>query len=335
MTERVLITGASGFVGGALLARIAGAPHTAHWTARAAVRVAGRTLPLAGEQRVVGNIDRDTDWNEALEGVSAVVHLAARVHVMRERREDVRTLYNSTNVAGTENLARSAARCGVRRFVFLSSVKVNGESTAPGYAFTEAVPSAAVPPTDPYAASKREAEDVLRRVGADTGMEIVIVRPPLVYGPGVRANFAALLRLVKSGAPLPFGAIQNRRSLVGVSNLADFIVHCIANPDAANETFLVSDGEDLSTPDLVRRMARALGRPARLFPVPPGLLQTVADTVGAGNAMHRLLDSLVVDCRKARQLLGWIAPLTIDEELARTTLVSVPAPPSVLGGAVP
>jgi nucleoside-diphosphate-sugar epimerase len=229
---------------------------------------------------------------------------------MRERSRDALEQFRRVNVAGTLDLARQSAAAGVRRFVFLSSVKVNGEAGC----YTE---SDAAAPGDAYAISKHEAEVGLREIGAATRMEIVIIRPPLVYGPGARANFGALVRAVARGVPLPFGRVDNRRSLVGLDNLVDFILTCATHPAAAHETFLVSDGEDLSTADLVRRMGRAMGRPARLLPIPPALLMHAATLLGRRDLAGRLLGSLQVDITKAKRQLGWTPPVSVDEGLRR------------------
>jgi nucleoside-diphosphate-sugar epimerase len=221
-------------------------------------------------------------------------------------------------VDGTVNLARQAAAAGVKRFVFISSVKVNGESTPSGRAFTEAD---FANPQDAYGQSKHEAEQSLRQLSADTGMEVVIIRPPLVYGPGVKANFAALMSVVQRGWPLPLGAVHNQRSLVAMDNLVDFIITCITNPLAANQTFFVSDGQDLSTTDLVRGMARAAGVTARLLPVPVWALQTGALLLGKGDEIQRLCGNLQVDISKARSLLGWVPPVSVDEGLRRSMAV--------------
>ena len=212
------------------------------------------------------------------------------------------------------SLARMAAKEGVKRFIFISSVKVNGESTRPGRAFTEAD---APNPQDAYGQSKHEAELGLRQLAADTGMEVVIIRPPLVYGPDVKANFAALMRAVQRGCPLPLGAVHNQRSLVALDNLVDFIFTCISHPQAANQTFLVSDGQDLSTTELVRGMARAAGAPARLLPVPVWALQAGARLLGKEDAVERLCGNLQVDISKARSLLGWVPPVSLEEGLRR------------------
>jgi nucleoside-diphosphate-sugar epimerase len=309
MIPRLLITGATGFVGKAVCEQA-----VRHGLAvKGALRIHGE-VPNCIEPFVVGEINVARDWGSALRDVNAVIHLAARVHVMHDTEADPLTAFRAVNVQGTLNLARQAAAAGVKRFVFISSVKVNGESTPPGRAFTEAD---APNPQDAYGQSKHEAEQGLRQFNADTGMEVVIIRPPLVYGPGVKANFAALMRVVQRGWPLPLGAVHNQRSLVALSNLVDFIVACITHPQAANQTFLVSDGQDLSTTELVRGMARAAGVPARLLPVPVWALQAGASLLGKGDTVQRLCGNLQVDISKARSLLGWVPPVTVEEGLRR------------------
>ncbi len=304
-----LITGAGGFVGKALCAAL-----SLHG---AVVRIAIRTLEDRTdnfEGMVVGAIDAGTEWSEALRGIVAVVHLAARVHVMNDTEADPLTAFRAVNVEGTLNLARQAAAAGVKRFVFISSVKVNGESTEPGTAFAE---TDSTDPQDAYAQSKHEAEQGLRQIATETGMEVVIIRPPLVYGPGVKANFAALMRAVQRGWPLPLGAVHNQRSLVALDNLVDFIITCVTHPEAANQTFLASDGQDLSTTELIRGMAKTAGVSARLLPVPVWALQAGAALVGKGDAVQRLCGNLQVDISKARRLLGWVPPVSVDEGLRR------------------
>jgi nucleoside-diphosphate-sugar epimerase len=237
---------------------------------------------------------------------------------MQDSSADPLAEFRSINVDSTLNLARQAAAAGINRFVFISSVKVNGESTPPGRAFAEID---APNPQDAYSQSKHEAEQGLRQLGADTGMEVVVIRPPLVYGPGVKANFAALVRAVQRGWPLPLGAVHNQRSLVALDNLVDFIVTCITHPQAANQTFLVSDGQDLSTAELVRGIAQAAGVPARLLPVPVWALQAGATLLGKGDAVQRLCGNLQVDISKARSLLGWVPPVSVEEGLRRAMAV--------------
>jgi nucleoside-diphosphate-sugar epimerase len=233
---------------------------------------------------------------------------------MHDTAADPVTAFRAVNVDGTLNLARQAAAAGVKRFVFISSVKVNGESTALGRAFTEAD---LANPQDAYGQSKHEGEQGLRQLSVDTGMEVVVIRPPLVYRPGVKANFAALMRAVQRGWPLPLGAVHNQRSFVALSNLVDFIVTCITHPQAANQTFLVSDGQDLSTTELVRGMAQVAGVPARLLPVPVWALQAGASLLGKGDVVQRLCGNLQVDISKARNLLGWVPPVSAEEGLRR------------------
>ncbi|AOF87746.1 3-beta hydroxysteroid dehydrogenase/isomerase family protein [Hydrogenophaga sp. RAC07] len=244
-----------------------------------------------------------------------VLHLAARVHVMDDPSADPLTAFRQTNTAGTLHLARQAAAVGVRRFVFVSSIKVNGECTAAGQPFTA---TDAPAPQDPYGISKMEAEQGLRQIAAETGMEVVIIRPPLVYGPGVKANFASLMRAVQRGIPLPLASVtHNRRSFVALDNLVDVLITCVDHPAAANQTFLVSDGEDLSTTDLLRRLGHAMNKPARLFPVPPSLLQFGANLLGKGDMAQRLLGNLQVDIDHTRNTLNWTPPLSVDEGLRR------------------
>ncbi len=305
----VLVTGASGFVGRHLCRSLLEDGHEV----RAAVRDPASAPPGVAVV-AVGEIGAGTDWAAAVDGVETVVHLAARVHVTSDAAADPLAEFRRVNVAGTEVLARAAAAAGVRRLVLLSSIKVNGEATTTT-PFREDDPPA---PQDPYGVSKLEAERRLRAVAGETGLEATIVRPPLVYGPGVKANFLRLLRLVDRGLPLPLAAIDNRRSLVGVRNLCDLIGRCAVDPRAAGEVFLAGDGADVSTPDLIRRIAAALGRPARLFAVPPALLVGLGRLTGRGAAVERLRGSLQVDIAKARRVLDWTPPVTLDDELAAT-----------------
>jgi len=306
---RFLVTGANGLVGRFLCAEL----FRRGGKVRAAVRSANAEFDDF-ERTIVGSINGATDWSAALVDMDAVIHLAARVHVMHDTAADPLAAFRAVNVAGTLNLARQAAVAGVKRFVFVSSVKVNGEDTSPGRAFVESDLPA---PQDAYGVSKHEAELGLRQLAADTGMEVIIIRPPLVYGPGVKANFAALMRAVQRGWPLPLGAVHNQRSLVALDNLVDFIVTCTTHPQAANQTFLVSDGHDLSTTELVRGLARAAGVPARLLPVPVWALEAGATLLGKGDAVQRLCGNLQVDISKARSLLGWVPPVSVDEGLRR------------------
>ena len=266
----------------------------------------------------VGDLLPTTDWLQALKGVSTVVHLAARVHVMNDKSPDPLSTFLQINTQGTANLARQAARAGVKRFIFLSSIKVNGELTQPGQAFTaEDVPA----PEDPYGVSKYEAERLLRKIASETGMDVVIIRSPLVYGSGVKANFHSMMRVLAKGVPLPLAAVtNNRRSFVALDNLVDLIVTCMNHPAAANQTFLVSDDEDLSTAALLISMGLALRKPARLFYVPTWLLKFGALALNKTSIYQRLCGSLQLDISKTRNVLAWHPPLSVDEGLQRAAL---------------
>lgn len=310
------MTGATGFIGRALVQRLLADDESRSLVV--AVRRGGQRWPEQVLPIVTGDLNPSADWSGALKGVAVVFHSAARVHVMEDTEADPLTALRAVNVDSTLNLARQAATAGVKRFVFISSVKVNGESTQPGRVFTDAD---APNPQDAYGQSKHEAEQGLRQVSAETDMEVVIIRPPLVYGPGVKANFAALVRVVKRGWPLPLGMVHNQRSLVALDNLVDFIATCITHPQAANQTFLVSDGQDLSTTELVRGMAQAAGVSVRLVPVPVWVLQTGASLLGKGGIVQRLCGDLQVDISKAHSLLGWVPPVSVEEGLRRTMAV--------------
>lgn len=302
----LLLTGATGFIGRALMPRLSGDG----WRVHAAVR---RTSGLPMEYSV-GDIDAQTDWGAALQGCRTVVHLAARVHVMRDVAIDPLVQFRKVNVDGTLNLARQAAAAGVRRFVFLSTIKVNGEATQADRAFR---PDDEPAPEDAYGVSKLEAELALKKICVETGIEFVVIRPPLVYGPGVGGNFRTLLRWIQRGIPLPLGAVDNRRSLVALDNLIDLTALCTSHPAAANQVFLAADGEDVSTTGLLLKIAHAYGRNARLLPVPPSWLRCCAAALGKAGAADRLLGSLVVDATKARELLGWHPVVSMEEQLRK------------------
>jgi nucleoside-diphosphate-sugar epimerase len=306
----VLLTGASGFVGKAVLA----AAKRRGVEVRPVFRSHASTDGQSGAV-LVPELDGETDWAQALQGVSVVIHAAARAHVMREEALDPLTEYKRVNVQGTSNLARKAAAAGVQRFVFISSIKVNGEATSPDRPFTA---DDAPAPEDAYGISKAEAETELRRIAQETGMEVTIIRPPLIYGPGVKGNFSSLMNWVRRGLPLFLGGVaHNRRSLVGLDNLVDLIWVCVVHPNAANQTFLISDGEDLSTTELLRKIGNALSRPARLFWVPAGLIALIASLLGKKVISQRLLGSLQVDISKTCELLDWKPMMAVDEGLRR------------------
>lgn len=311
-TKKLLLTGVSGFVGKAVYKHLSTkndyefiismrSSHLNHFS-RATL------LP-------VKSIDAETDWLSGLNGVCVVIHAAARVHVMKDVVSDPLAEFNKVNVAGTLNLARQAAANGVRRFIFISSIKVNGEATQTSCPFTEDAEPA---PIDPYGISKMLAEQGLMEIAKETGMDVVIIRPVLVYGPGVKANFKSMMHWLTKGVPLPLGFIGNKRSLVALDNLVDLIATCIEHPAAANQIFLVSDGEDLSTTELLQRMAKALNVPARLIPVPSFLLKISANLMGKKQIAQRLCSSLQVDISKSRELLGWRPPVSVDEALKKT-----------------
>ncbi|WP_313711484.1 SDR family oxidoreductase [Pseudomonas sp.] len=308
----ILITGASGFVGTALCRKLV---ELGGVNARAALRKPGAVLPAGVQPVIVGELARSTDWASALSQVDVVVHAAARVHVMKETATDSLAEFRRVNVDGTLNLARQAAAAGVRRFIFISSIKVNGEQSPAGRPLcADDTPA----PQDAYGVSKLEAELGLRHLAIATGLEVVIIRPVLVYGPGVKANFHNMMRWLHRGVPLPFGAVDNRRSLVSLGNLLDLITTCIDHPKAANQVFIASDGDDVSLTQLIRALGQALGRPARLIPVPQILLQTAARVLGQRDLAQRLLGSLQVDINKNYQLLGWTPPMTLEQGLSAT-----------------
>ena len=310
MPARLLVTGSSGFVGRAVVTQAA----ADGWQVLASTRQDDVGFP-AGVQPAPGlDLARGTDWRATLDGVAAVVHCAARVHVMRDIASDPLSEFRCVNVAGTLNLARQAVDAGVRRFVFISSIGVNGAETSdlPFKADDRAAPHS------PYAQSKYEAEQGLRLIAQASTLELVVIRPPLVYGPGAPGNFAQMMRALYAGVPLPLGAIHNRRSFVGLDNLVDLIMVCLVNVAAPNQTFLVSDDDDLSTTAMLRRTAKALCRPARLLPIPAPLLGAAARALGKGELAQRLFGSLQVDIGKTRKLLGWAPVRTVDDGLQRT-----------------
>ena len=305
MPQSVLVTGANGFVGRRLCLEMT----RRGYTVRAAVREPNRTFSLAGEVVVVGDIGQHTDWSAAVAGVDVIVHLAARVHVMREKVLQPLDAFRAVNVVPTERLARAAVTRGVKRFVYVSSIKVNGEATTDKPFAPDDVPY----PQDAYAVSKWEAEQVLRRVAKEMGLEVVVVRPPLVYGPGVGGNFLRLLKLIERGIPLPLASIDNRRSIIYVGNLVDALIACTARPAAAGNAYLVSDGEDISTPQLIGELARLMRRSARLWPFPSVLLRSAGWLTGKAAEVERLIGFLQVDSSRIRSELDWTPAFAVDQ----------------------
>lgn len=303
----ILITGANGFVGNSLCKSAI----QQGFSVRRAVR-----KPNKHNDVVVGNLSIDTDWIAALKGIKIVIHLAARVHIMSDTANDPLEEFRRVNTKGTLNLARQAAESGVKRFIYLSSIKVNGEYTQLGTSFTE---DDTFVPTDPYALSKYEAELGLLQIVKNTHMEVVIIRPPLVYGPDVKANFLNMIKWLNKGVPLPFGSIHNKRSLASLDNLVDLILTCIEHPLAKNQVFLVSDGEDLSTTELFERVSYALNKKPRLLPVNEKVLIFILNLLGKNDLATKLCGSLQVDISKAKNLLGWTPPISVDEGFRQTT----------------
>lgn len=301
----ILITGAGGFVGTSLVSEMA----RRRMPYRAVTRRRGQS------SIVIPDIDGRTDWTAALEDVDVVIHLASRAHVTRDTAPVAEAQIQCTNVDATLNLARQAARAGAKRFVFISSIKVNGETTSRGRPFTAADrPN----PQNPYAQSKLDAELGLFAIARATGLEVTVIRPPLVYGPGVKANFGTMMEWIDRGIPLPLGAVGNKRSFVYVGNLVDLIVVAARHPGAAGEVFVVSDGEDMSTTELFRRLARALGRQCWVLPVPASLLKLAATLLGRRDVANRLIDSLQVDFTRTREILGWTPRICVDDGLEQT-----------------
>jgi nucleoside-diphosphate-sugar epimerase len=308
--DKILVTGADGFVGRQLCQTLS----QTGFAVKAAVRQTAIAPAEDLEYVTVGDIGPDTDWTEALRGVHRVVHLAGRAHIMGESSANAMAEYERVNTLGTMRLAHMAAAAQVRRFLFLSSVKVNGEETF-GQPFVETDPPG---PVDAYGMSKWQAESGLLHLDQQGDLPVVVIRPPLVYGPGVRANFLKLLRLVDYGLPLPLGKIKNKRSLVGLGNLIHFMILCLQHPAAAGEIFFVSDQEDLSTPDLIQRIGGFLGRSAYLLPVPYQVMLTIARIMGKKDAFQKLCHSLQVNVRKANEVLQWKPPFSVNDGLKQT-----------------
>ena len=308
-----LITGATGFIGHAVCEQLL----AGGWQVKGTIRSSsqdGVSLPEGVIPCSVDSLGPGTDWRKALSGIEVIVHLAARVHIMKDTSEDSLLEFRQVNTHATERLARMAAQTGARRFVFLSTIKVNGEDSG-DRAFNE---DDALNPQDNYALSKLEAEQVLRRVAQETGLDVVILRSPMVYGPGVKGNFLRLIQVVQRGIPLPLASVHNRRSVIFLGNLVEAVISCMTHPQAKGKTYLVSDDEQLSTAELISRTARALGKSARLLPFPVELLRYAAMVLGKSAEADKLLNSLLVDSSKIRSELGWKPHFSLDEGLSET-----------------
>lgn len=305
---RVLVTGANGFVGSQLISHLGRSGNQVI----AAVRSPGSELDISVEQILEVELAEPFDWSDALDGVDVVIHLAARVHIMNDNASDPLAEFRRVNSDATLKLAHQAAEAGVKRFIFLSTIKVNGESTSGRSPFSE---KDVCNPTDPYAISKMEAEQGLMQIAKATDMGVVIIRPPLVYGPGVKGNFASIFRWVGRGLPLPFGEVKNRRSLLALDNLVSFIICCLDHPKAANQVFLLSDGEGISTPVMIKKLAHSQGKKARLLPIPVSWMKFAAKILGKGDITDRLFGSLEVNSLKAREFLEWSPVVSMDEQL--------------------
>lgn len=312
MTKRatkILVTGANGFIGKALLSVLV----QQGYEVIAAVRNLSSQKEFSTSMIAVGNIDQKTDWTKALKGVHIVIHLAARVHIMAERSAEALSLYRQVNVLGTLNLAQQAIKAGVTRFIFASTIKVLGEERSKPYTHQDIAA-----PADAYALSKWEAEQGLQQLSQQYNLEVIILRFPLVYGAGVKANFLRLIKWVDKGVPLPFGAINNKRSLVYLGNLVDAITVCCQHYKASGKVFLISDGVDLSTTELIQRLAYHLQVKARLFSIDPWLIDNILTLLGKKSEARRLLGSLTVDNSYLCSVLNWQVPYSIDEGLANT-----------------
>ena len=310
----VLVTGASGFVGWHLCRTLLERGVNVRAGVRSLEKASRWLLPQC-ELACIQHIDGDTQWSEVLRGVDAVVHLAARVHVMQDKSADPLAEFRAVNTEGTRRLAQMAAEAGVAKFIYVSTIKVNGESTSKGHPFTI---NDAPHPHDPYAKSKWEAEQALHSIAGSSDLETIVLRPPLIYGPGVGANFLTLMRLVDRGLPLPLGAVDNRRSLLYVGNLVDAVIACLESSQAKGQTFLLADGEAVSAPALIRSMATHLGRTARLPPVPVPLLRWAGNLFGKRGVIERLVGSLEADAQPVRSILGWAPRYSMDQAMGAT-----------------
>ncbi|MEZ9464528.1 UDP-glucose 4-epimerase family protein [Vibrio splendidus] len=305
---KILVTGSTGFVGSRVM-RLAG---ERSWGVMPVVRKAAASQPNCF---IVSSIDATTDWSGAFEGVDCIVHCAARVHQINESEQDALAAYQEVNTLGTLNLARQAAKAGVKRFVFVSSIKVNGEFSEPNLPFE---PNLNNTPQDPYGLSKYEAEVELAKLSEDTGLEVAIIRPPLVYGPGVKANFLSMMRLIDKGIPLPFGAIKNQRSLVYLDNLSDLILTCCEHPSAPGRTFLVSDDNDVSTTQLMRTIALSMGKSPRLIPIPMFWIQAGSSILNKQHIAQRVCGNLQIEIGLTKEILGWEPPVSFEQGIKST-----------------
>lgn len=311
----ILVTGSSGLVGQSLTTQLLHAGYEVRGVARSSPpNLVGSRYEFAP----IGDFSEVSNWQSLLAGVSTIVHTIARVHIMDDKAVSPLEEFRKLNVQATLALAAQAAAEGVKRFIFISSIKVNGESTQDEKPFLETDDTV---PTDPYGLSKFEAEQGLLAIAQQTNMEVVIIRPPLIYGPGVKANFASMMKWVKRGIPLPFGAVDNKRSLIALENLVDFITRCIEHPKAANEIFLISDGQAISTTELMQVVAKAFGNKPVLIPIPVSFMQFAASMIGKQAVADRLFGTLEVDSTKARNLLGWQPVITMDEQLKKMAVV--------------
>jgi nucleoside-diphosphate-sugar epimerase len=309
---KVLVTGANGFIGAALTHKLCENGYDVRGIVRFKKRLLNRNRRL--EIFTIGEINDDTNWNDALKGIDVVIHLASLVHKPIDVSINSLADYRRVNTMGTQKLAEMSAGAGARRLIFMSTVKVSGERTI-GTAFTE---NHLAQPQGPYAVSKWESEQALHNISDATGLEIVILRSPLVYGQGVKANFLRLLDMVNRNIPLPLSMVSNKRSMIYIGNLLDAIIRCIEHPDAVNKTFLVSDGQDVSTPELIRMIAGAMGKKARLFPCPAPLLKMIGKVAGKSDEIERLTGSLQIDTAKIRRELSWTPPFTMEQGLRMT-----------------
>jgi len=308
MTDSILLTGAMGFIGAAIAADL----KCSKYRVKSAVRAVS-LHSNTNDQVPIADICSRTDWASALAGVNVVIHTAAHVHVMNDIARNTIEMFREVNTFGTLNLARQAAAVGAKRFIFISSIKVNGESTSLNHTFKY---NDVCMPNDPYGVSKHEAEIGLQKIAVETGMEVVIIRPVLVYGPGVKGNFKSLINFVRNSIPLPLGNIKNKRSLVGLNNLVDLIITCIDHPSAANQTFLVSDDHDVSTTELLQKMGKAFGKKLFLIPVPVSILQFLGHIFGKSAEIDRLCGSLQVDIEHTKNTLNWKPPYTMEQQLS-------------------